>query len=45
MNACNLLFGVPWNYNVNSWHGGRVNMYRYVKDEINFTLMPLKGNS
>ena len=44
MNACNL-FGRPWQYNVNAWHGGQENIYRFVKDGINFTLIPLKRNS
>lgn len=45
MNACNLLFGRPWHYDVNAWHEGWENIYRFVKDEINFTLMHLNGNS
>lgn len=45
MNTCNLLFGRPWQYNVNAWYGGQENIYRFDNDEISFTSMPLKGNS
>lgn len=43
MNACNLLSGRPWQYDVKAWHGRRENICRFVKDVINFTLMFWRG--
>jgi hypothetical protein len=35
MNACNLLFGKPWHFDLNAWHRRRENIYRLVKNRIN----------
>lgn len=45
MDACHLLFGRPWRYDVNAQHSGRENTYKLKKEGIKFTLLPLKMRS
>ncbi|GJZ52625.1 putative nucleotidyltransferase, ribonuclease H [Tanacetum coccineum] len=47
MNACHLLFGRPWQYDLEITHDGKDNIYRFVKDGKKITLLPLgfKQNS
>ena len=40
MDACHLLFGRPWQYDVNAVHTGRENVYKLEKDGVRFTLLP-----
>ena len=42
MDACHLLFGRPWQFDVDAKHEGRENVYRLEKDGVKFTLLPLK---
>ena len=42
MDACHLLFGRPWQYDVNDQHVGKENVYRLEKDGVKYTLLPLK---
>ena len=41
MDACHLLFGRPWQFDVNAQHMGRDNVYRLEKEGVKFTLLPL----
>lgn len=47
MNACHLLFGRPWQYDLETIHDGKNNICRFVKDGKKITLLPLgfKHNS
>ena len=42
MDACHLLFGRPWQYDVDAQHAGKDNQYRLEKDGIRYALLPLK---
>ena len=42
MDVCHLLFGRPWQYDVNALYAGRENVYKFEKDGVRFTLLPLK---
>src|SRR5436190_14987279 len=42
MDACQLLFGRPWQYDVDAQHSGRNNTYQVTKDGVKYTLLPLK---
>jgi len=42
MDACNLLFGRPWQYDLKAQHDGVKNTYKITKDGIDITLFPLK---
>ncbi|XP_071699040.1 uncharacterized protein [Rutidosis leptorrhynchoides] len=41
MSACHLLFGRPWQFDLNTTHDGQKNVYQFVKDEHKVTLLPL----
>ncbi|XP_073116020.1 uncharacterized protein [Elaeis guineensis] len=43
MDACHILFGRPWQYDLDATHSGKDNIYHFVKDGIKITLLPLKG--
>nr|GEV36943.1 retrovirus-related Pol polyprotein from transposon TNT 1-94 [Tanacetum cinerariifolium] len=47
MNACHLLFGCPWKYDLDTTHDGKDNIYRFVKDgkKITLLLLGFKQNS
>ncbi|GKA88685.1 transposon ty3-I gag-pol polyprotein, partial [Tanacetum coccineum] len=47
MNACHLLLGRRWQYDLETTHDGKDNIYRFVKDGKKITLLPLgfKQNS
>ncbi|GKE94801.1 transposon ty3-I gag-pol polyprotein, partial [Tanacetum coccineum] len=47
INVCHLLFGRPWQYDLEITHDGKDNIYRFVKDGKKITLLPLgfKQNS
>ena len=40
MDACNHLFGRPWQFNVNATHSSRKNTYQLVKEGVRYTLLP-----
>src|SRR5262249_10205409 len=42
MDACHLLFGRPWQSDVNAEHAGKENVYWLEKGGVNYTLLPLK---
>ena len=42
MDACHLLFGRPWKYDVDAQHSGRENLYKLEKGGVKYTLIPLK---
>ena len=37
MDACNLLFGRPWQFDVDATHSGRKNTYQLVKEGMRYT--------
>ena len=40
MDACHILFGRPWQYDVDAKHSSRSNLYQLEKGGINYTLVP-----
>ena len=42
MDVCHILLGRPWKYDRKAVHDGEKNYYRFVKDGINYTLVPMK---
>ena len=42
MDACHVLLGRPWQYDVNAQHSGRSNIYNLEKRGVRFTLLPFK---
>ena len=40
MDACHILFGHPWQYDVDAKHSGRSNLYQLEKMGIKYTLVP-----
>ncbi|CAL5399157.1 unnamed protein product [Camellia sinensis] len=42
MDACHFLLGRPWQYDRQSLHDGKRNTYTVVKNDIRFTLLPMK---
>ena len=40
MDACHILFGRPWQYDLNAKHLGRKNMYQLEKGGVQNTLVP-----
>ena len=45
MDACQLLFGRPWQYDLDAQHAGKDNVYRLEKDGVKFVLLPLRSGS
>ena len=43
MDACQLLFRGPWQFDLDAEHAGRKNVYRLEKDGVRFTLLPLRS--
>ena len=41
MDACHLLLGRPWQYDVQDKHDGETNVYTITKGGINYTMNPL----
>ncbi|XP_059064905.1 uncharacterized protein LOC131856955 [Cryptomeria japonica] len=41
MDACHLLLGRPWQYNLDSRHDGKKNVYKLTKDDVQYTMTPL----
>ena len=42
MDACHLLFGRPWQFDVDAKHAGKENTYRLEKGGVKYSLLPLK---
>jgi len=42
MDVCHILLGRPWQYNRKVVHDGLTNCYKFVKDGIKHTLVPIK---
>ncbi|XP_028075034.1 uncharacterized protein LOC114277341 [Camellia sinensis] len=42
MDACHILLGRPWQYDRQSLYDGKRNTYTVVKNDIRFTLLPMK---
>ncbi|XP_031286963.1 uncharacterized protein LOC116145647 [Pistacia vera] len=45
IDACSLLFGRPWQFNVAAQHDGKQNTYKLEKDGVKFTFLPMKKSS
>jgi hypothetical protein len=43
--AYSLIFSRPWQYDVDVKHLVRDNLYKIIKNYMNYTLIPLKGES
>ena len=42
MDACQLQFGRPWQYDLDAQNVGKENVYRLEKNGVKFTLLPLR---
>lgn len=42
MDGCQILVGRPWKYDREAIHDGKKNTYKFHKDGINHTLIPIK---
>ena len=42
MDACHMLFGRPWQFDLNTVHSGKNNTYTFYKDNMKFILAPMK---
>eukprot|EP00253_Pinus_taeda_P024288 PITA_24288 len=42
MDVCHLLLGRPWQFDRSAVHDGKTNCYKFVKDGIKHTLVPIK---
>ena len=42
MDVCHILLGRPWQYDHKVVHDGKTNCYKFVKDGIKNTLVPIK---
>eukprot|EP00253_Pinus_taeda_P007749 PITA_07749 len=42
MDACHILLGRPWQYDWKVTHDGKTNCYKFVKDGVKHTLVPIK---
>eukprot|EP00253_Pinus_taeda_P027901 PITA_27901 len=42
MDVCHLLLGRPWQFDRSAVHDGKTNRYKFVKDGIKHTLVPIK---
>ena len=45
MDACQLLFEKPWQYDLDAQHARKDNFYWLEKDGVRFTLLPLRSGS
>ena len=45
IDACQLLFGRPWQYDLNAQDMGKENVYRLEKNGVKFTLLPLRSGA
>jgi len=45
MDVCHILLGHPWQFDRGAVHDGKTNRYKFVKDGIRHTLVPIKEES
>lgn len=45
MDVCHILLGRPWQFDRSAVHDGKTNFYKFVKDGIKHTLVPIKEES
>ena len=45
MDVCHILLGRPWQYDRGAIHDGKKNTYKFHKDGIDHTLIPIKDES
>jgi len=45
MNACHLLLGRPWQFDVDATHGGRSNHYSFVHKGVHHVLKPMSDTA
>eukprot|EP00253_Pinus_taeda_P019835 PITA_19835 len=45
MDVCHILLGRPWQFDRSAVHDGKTNCYKFVKDRIKHTLVPIKEES
>jgi len=45
MDVCHILLGRPWQFDRSAVHDGKTNCYKFVKDGIKHTLVPIKEES
>ena len=45
MDACHIILGRPWKFEMKVIHDGERNYYKFEKDGIKHTLVPLKEDS
>eukprot|EP00253_Pinus_taeda_P033569 PITA_33569 len=43
MDVCHILLGRPWQYDRKAVHDGKTNCYKFIKDGIKHTLVPIKS--
>eukprot|EP00253_Pinus_taeda_P032679 PITA_32679 len=43
MDVCHILLGRPWQYDRRVTHDGKTNCYKFTKDGVKHTLVPIKG--
>ena len=42
MDVCHIMLGKPWKYDRKAVHDGEKNCYTFVRDGINYMLVPVK---
>ena len=42
MDVCHILLGRPWQYDRGAMHDGKKNTYKFCKDGVNHTLLPIE---
>ena len=42
MDVCHIFLGIPWQYDRGAMHDGKRNTYKFGKDGVNHTLLPMK---
>ena len=40
-----MLFGIPWQHDLDAQHAGKENVYRLEKNGVKFTLLPLRSGA
>ena len=42
MDVCHICWGIPWQYERGAMHDGNKNTYKFSKDGVNHTLLPIE---
>ena len=45
IDACHMLFGRPWQFDLNTVHNGKNNIYTFYRDNIKFVFTPMKQSN